>query len=77
MGVEMAWGTSPNASEQEKLKAEMNDFLMGENSCGEISYSAYSKMYDFSMELLDKMYELGKSEKTINIQNVKVFDNRK
>lgn len=72
----MAWGISPNASEKEKLKAEMNDFLMGKNSCGKIDYSVYSELYDFSMELLDKMYELGKKEKTTNIQNVAVFDNR-
>ena len=53
----MAWGISPNASEKEKIKAEWNDFLMGKNSCGIISYSAYSALYDFGMELLDKMYE--------------------
>lgn len=54
------WGISENASENEKLKSEMADFLGGLNSCGEIDYISYSKIFDFSMELLDKMYELGK-----------------
>jgi hypothetical protein len=55
----MAWGISPKASKREKIKAEMNDFLMGQNSCGIIDYSTYSEMYDFTMELLDKMYAQG------------------
>lgn len=25
----MAWGINPNASKREKIKAEMNDYLMG------------------------------------------------
>lgn len=56
------WGISENATEKEKLKSEMADFLGGLNSCGEISYSSYSEIFDFSMNLLDSMYELGKSE---------------
>ncbi|AMS01351.1 hypothetical protein AR9_g267 [Bacillus phage AR9] len=58
----MAWGISPNATKKEKLKAEMADFLNGLNSTGEISYSIYSEMFDYSMNLLDEMYELSKSE---------------
>lgn len=58
----MAWGINPNASEKEKIKAEWNDFLMGNNSCGIIDYSTYSEMYDFGMALLDKMYEQGKKD---------------
>lgn len=54
------WGISKNAPENEKLKSEMADYLSGLNSVGEISYSTYSELYDFSMGLLDKMYELGK-----------------
>lgn len=75
----MGWGISPNAEPKEKIKAEMNDFLQGLNSCGNISYSTYSEIFDFSMNILDKMYELGKIEasKTINIKEVKTFDNRK
>lgn len=56
------WGISENATEKEKLKSETADFLGGLNSCGEISYSSYSEIFDFSMDLLDSMYELGKSE---------------
>lgn len=59
----MAWGTSPNASERIKLKSEMADYLKGLNSVGKIDYSTYSKLFDFSMESLDKMHELGKTEK--------------
>lgn len=40
----------------------MADFLNGLNSVGEISYSTYSELYDFSMKLLDYMYELAKNE---------------
>lgn len=56
------WGISENASEKEKMKSDMADFLNGLNSCGEIDYSSYSKIFDFSMELLEKMYQLGKNE---------------
>lgn len=57
-----SWGISENATPKEKLKSEMADYLHGLNSTGEISYSAYSEIFDFSMALLDKMYELGKKE---------------
>jgi hypothetical protein len=56
------WGISENATPKEKLKSEMADFLNGLNSTGEISYSAYCEIFDFSHELLDKIYELGKLE---------------
>lgn len=46
---------------KKKIKAEMADFLNGLNCCGEISYISYCEIFDFSMELLDKMYELGKT----------------
>ena len=52
------WGIADTAPENEKIKAELNDFLMGMNSCGDISYSAYSEIYDKAMECLDKMYKL-------------------
>ena len=55
----MAWGISENASEKEKKKAEMADFLNGLNATGDISYQTYREMFDFSMNLLDDMYELG------------------
>ncbi|PTU25904.1 hypothetical protein DA469_21295 [Bacillus subtilis] len=58
----MSWGISPNATRKEKLKAEMADFLNGLNSAGEISYGIYCETFDFSMKLLDEMYELSKSE---------------
>lgn len=69
------WGISKNASPKEKLKSEMADFLGGLNSCGEISYSSYSEIFDYSMDLLDKMYELGKSENSkIIIDKVQTKD---
>lgn len=55
----MGWGISENATPKEKLKAEMQDYLNGLNSTGDISYSVYSEMFDYSMKLLDEMYELG------------------
>ena len=73
------WGISEKATEKEKIKSQMADFLGGFNYCGELSYNSYSELFDFSMELLDRMYELGKSEssKTVNINEITTFDNRK
>jgi hypothetical protein len=59
----MGWGVSPNASERLKIKSEMADYLKGLNSVCKIDYSTMSEMFDFSMELLDKMYEVGIKEK--------------
>ncbi|MCY8985826.1 hypothetical protein [Bacillus subtilis] len=59
----MSWGISSGATSKEKLKAEMADYLNGLNSTGAISYSVYSEIFDVSMNLLDKMYDLGKFEK--------------
>lgn len=72
------WGISENATPKEKLKSEMADFLAGLNSCGEISYSSYSEIFDFSMELLDKMYELGKSynSRILNIDKIQNSENK-
>lgn len=73
------WGISENANEKEKLKSKMADFLNGLNCCGDIDISTYDKIFDFSMDLLDEAYELGKSEnsKIVNIDKVQSFDNRK
>lgn len=56
------WGILPNATPKEKLKAEMVDFLNGLNSVGEISYETYSQAIEFSMDLLEKMYQQGKED---------------
>jgi len=56
------WGIAKTATPKEKLKSEMADFLNGLNSVGEISYSTYCSIFDFSMNLLDKMYDLENSE---------------
>jgi hypothetical protein len=53
----MSWGISENASEKEKLKAEMNDFLCGLNSVCKIDYIAYSKLYDACMPILEECYD--------------------
>lgn len=58
----MAWGINKNATPKEKLKSQLADYLSGLNSCGEIDYCAYCKIFDFGMELLDKMHKLGKEE---------------
>lgn len=58
----MGWGISKNASSKEKLKANINDELQGLNSCGELSYSTYSLLFDLLMELCDQIYELGENE---------------
>ena len=56
------WGISPSASEKEKIKAEWADELNGKNSVVKITYDVYSELFDVGMDLLDKMYELGKSD---------------
>jgi hypothetical protein len=57
----MPWGISENASPKEKLKAEMGDYLKGLNSAGVIDYSTYNEIFDFSMQLLDQMHDLGQN----------------
>ena len=57
------WGIESTATPKEKLKAEMADYLHGLNATGKISYSTYSELFDFSLDLLNKMYDLAKSEK--------------
>jgi hypothetical protein len=73
------WGISEKATPKEKIKSEMADFLNGLNSVGDISYSTYSEIFDYSMDLFDKVYDLGKSEvgKVVNINKIDIFDNRK
>lgn len=57
-----SWGIASTASEIEKIKSEMADYLHGLNSCAKIDYSAYSSLFDFSLPLIQKAYELGKEE---------------
>lgn len=57
----MAWGISDKATEKEKIKAEMADYLNGLNCCCKITYDVYSEAFDFTHKLLDEMYELGKN----------------
>ena len=59
----MSWGISEKASDKEKLKAKMADYLHGLNSCCKIDYGTYTEEFDFTMKLLDEMYELGKQKK--------------
>ena len=56
------WSIANTAPEIEKIKAEMADYLHGLNSCAEIDYSIYSQLFDFSLPLIQKAYELGKKE---------------
>lgn len=53
----MSWGISENASEKEKLKAEVNDYLHGLNAVGKIDWLAYSELYDVCMPILEKCYD--------------------
>ena len=58
----MSWGISENASEKEKLKAEVNDYLHGLNAVGKIDWIAYSALYDVCMPILEKCYDRMKAE---------------
>jgi len=55
----MSWGISEHASEINKLKADINDFLKGMNSCGEIDYNSYSQIFDLMEVAINKAYNLG------------------
>lgn len=59
----MSWGISENASEKEKLKAEVNDYFHGLNSVGMIDYIAYSKLYDVCMPILEECYDRMEKER--------------
>lgn len=59
----MSWGINPNASEKEKLKAEVNDYFMGLNSVGMIDYEAYSDLYDVCMPILEECYDRMEKER--------------
>jgi hypothetical protein len=62
-GVSMSWGISENASEKEKLKAEVNDYFKGLNSVGMIDYIAYCKLYDVCMPILEEGYDRMEEER--------------
>ena len=59
----MSWGISENASEKEKLKAEVNDYFHGLNAVGMIDYIAYCKLYDACMPVLEECYDRMQKEK--------------
>ena len=56
------WGVLGTATEIEKIKVEMADYINELNSRAEIDYSTYSQLFDFSLPLIQKAYELGKKE---------------
>lgn len=53
----MSWGISENASEKEKLKADVNDYFHGLNAVGKIDWLCYSELYDVCMPILEKCYD--------------------
>lgn len=59
----MSWGISSKASQKEKIKAEFNDYIHGLNSTGIIDYQTYSDLYDFTMPLFDRMYNLDRGDR--------------
>ena len=56
------WGIADTAPKIEKIKAESADYLHGLDSCGIISWSTYSDMFDFYAYLIEKAYEQGKED---------------
>jgi len=59
----MSWGISENASKEEKLKAEVNDYLHGLNAVGKIDYIGYSELYDACMPILEECYNRMEEER--------------
>ena len=68
------WGIAETASEKEKIKSEFADFINGLNSCGEVDYSTYSELFDFTMPLFDKMFEHGKTITQQQLSEIKTSD---
>lgn len=62
----MGWGISKKATPKEKIKAEMADFLNGENCVGDITIKGYDKLYDLFDELLDNIYWDGYRKKIVD-----------
>lgn len=56
------WEIAVTASDKEKLKSEYADNINGLNSVGIISYETYSELFDVGMDLLDRMFEIGKQQ---------------
>jgi hypothetical protein len=56
------WGIAKTATPKEKLKSEFADYINGLNSVGEINYSTYCELFDYTFQLMDRIYNLGKSE---------------
>jgi hypothetical protein len=50
------------APEKERIKGQMKRYLNRLNCTCKIDYNIYSEIFDISIDLLDEMYELGKSE---------------
>ena len=65
----MNWGISENASEKEKLKAEVNDYFHGLNAVGKIDYIGYSKLYDACMPILEECYDRIKAKSEVEDAN--------
>lgn len=59
----MSWGISENASDKEKLKAEVNDYFKGLNSVGMIDYITYCELYDVCMPILEEGYDRMEKER--------------
>lgn len=55
----MSWGIS----EKEKLKAEVNAYLYGLNSVGEIDDKAYCELCDACMPILEECYDRMEKER--------------
>ena len=46
-------------TEREKVRNEFAQHLNTLNNNGDIPYNVYSELFDFTMSLLDEMYQLG------------------
>lgn len=67
------WGISDSAPQKEKLKAEMNNLLSGLNSCTDIDYLTYDKLYTFLIdELFEEVYKLSKNKKKAYLNREKM-----
>jgi hypothetical protein len=72
------WGIADTAPKIEKIKAESADYLHGLDSCGIISWSTYSDMFDFYADLIEKAYAQGKEDaqpEIIHCENCKHWKN--
>lgn len=59
----MGWDILKIVQPRLKIKSEMAEFVKGLKSNGKIDDDTFEELFDFTLESLDRMYEVGKKSK--------------